>query len=233
MIRAIAFDFDGTLVDSNPIKKSAFYEVVADIPGAARALGQILKSPESGARHDVFRALDARLRPANINPEALVRAYGAKCEAGILNILDQSRITAFLDALKSKGYALFLVSATPQVDLASILKKTPLANRFEAILGGPRPKTEILADIARRHSWNMQQMIMVGDGESDCRAAATVGCRFVGVGDDVAAFGGRVDMLIDSVERLAHPEVLSAIDAAPTAATEGHDDALGANDACP
>lgn len=122
--------------------------------------------------------------------------------------------------MKSEGYALFVASATPQVYLVSMLKKTPLVSRFEAILGGPRSNAEILRDIARRHGWTMQQMIMVGDGEPDCRAGAAAGCRIVGVGDDVAAFGGLVDMLIDSVERLALPEILSVINAAASAAAD-------------
>lgn len=96
MIRVIAFDFDGTIVDSNSIKRSAFYEVVADIPGAALALDRILISPESGDRHDVFHALDALLRPTNIDPETLARAYGAKCEAGILNLLTRRVLRYFL-----------------------------------------------------------------------------------------------------------------------------------------
>ena len=34
----MVFDFDGTLVDSNDIKRSTLYDVIADIPEAADVL---------------------------------------------------------------------------------------------------------------------------------------------------------------------------------------------------
>ena len=61
MIQAIVFDFDGTLIDSNEIKLSAFYEVTAHISGAVAELDRIFQDPDRGDRYDIFAALQARL----------------------------------------------------------------------------------------------------------------------------------------------------------------------------
>ena len=57
--RCVVFDFDGTLVQSNEIKRQAFYEVVKNIADAKPLMDEILRFPKSGTRFEVFAALVA------------------------------------------------------------------------------------------------------------------------------------------------------------------------------
>ncbi len=199
MIRAIVFDFDGTLIDSNQVKLSAFYEVTAHIPGAGAELDRIFQDPDRGDRYEIFTTLQARL---GSDGAALIKAYGQRCETVILDKLAKSRVTETLDTLKAEGRKLFIASATPEVDLVAMLDKSDLAARFDGIHGRPAGKADILKRIMEDHDLQPSTMVLVGDGEDDCRGAAEFGCRFVGIGP---VFAGRADAVIDSVEALIRP----------------------------
>ena len=199
MIQAIVFDFDGTLIDSNEIKLSAFYEVTAHIAGAADELDRIFQDPDRGDRYDIFSVLEARL---GADAAHLTKAYGERCEIVILDKLAKSQVTETLDKLKSEGRKLFIASATPEVNLVAMLNKSDLVARFEGIFGRPAGKADILRRIMEEHELQPSTMVMVGDGEDDCRGGKEFGCPFVGIGP---LFAGRADAVIDSVDALTHP----------------------------
>jgi len=199
LIRTIVFDFDGTLIDSNEIKLSAFYEVTAHIPGAGAELDRIFQDPNRRDRYDIFAALQARLGSDAAN---LTKAYGERCERVILDELEKSHVTEILDKLKSEGRKLFIASATPEVNLVAMLDKSELVTRFEGIYARPAGKADILKRIMEEHDLQTSEMVMVGDGEDDFRGAKEFGCRFIGIG---RLFAGRADIVIDSVEALIRP----------------------------
>ena len=49
--------FDGTLVESNEIKRRVFYEVTEDIIGAASVLDEFFSASYSGDRYNIFDLL--------------------------------------------------------------------------------------------------------------------------------------------------------------------------------
>ena len=57
MVKCVVFDFDGTLVGSNEIKRRTFYEVTKNLVDADILLDKILSSPDSGDRYDIFDTL--------------------------------------------------------------------------------------------------------------------------------------------------------------------------------
>lgn len=201
-VRCFVFDFDGTLVESNHIKRSAFYEVTAAIPGAEAVLDEIFAEPEPGDRYEIFDALS---RKTGGDAGSLADAYGVITGGHISGLLRATPIGAFLEDLRSRGCALFIASATPEAVLTDMLCKTPLAAQFDGIFGGPRDKATILGDISRHRGWSPRQVVMVGDGIPDCRAAEEFGCRFIGVGGTAAAFGGPVDLMVENINAFTRP----------------------------
>jgi len=207
LIQAIVFDFDGTLIDSNEIKLSGFYEVTAHIAGADVELDRIFQDPDRGDRYDIFAALEARL---GVDGDALLKAYGKRCETVILDKLAKSNVTEILDALKAQGRKLFIASAAPEIDLVAMIDKSDLTTRFDGVFGRPAGKVEILKRIMEDCELQPSTIIMVGDGEDDLRSAREFGCRFIGIG---ALFAERADAIVENVEALIRPGFFEAISA--------------------
>jgi phosphoglycolate phosphatase len=181
LIQALIFDFDGTLVDSDPIKRSAFYDVTTAIPGAAEFLDTIFTSANPGDRYEIFAKLAAWLELDSADD--WTKAYGMLCQNRILDLLASSGIGQTLATLTTNRYRLFIASATPQNDLISLVNKSPLTEYFTGVYGRPTAKVDILRDILRSHDWVPQEIVMIGNSELDLQAAVTVGCPFVGVVD--------------------------------------------------
>ena len=53
--RAVFFDFDGTLVDSNAIKREAFFEVTSGFFGDQEYLTHLLDSNTELTRYQIFK----------------------------------------------------------------------------------------------------------------------------------------------------------------------------------
>ena len=52
-IRCIVFDFDGTLVESNPIKREAYYEIFARTTGSADVLERVIRANPEADRYGI------------------------------------------------------------------------------------------------------------------------------------------------------------------------------------
>lgn len=201
MIRCAVFDFDGTLVDSNQIKRTAFYAVVEDVPQGRAVLDRILTSGEVGDRYDVFQRLSEHFEAV---PEhwgsrtrvqwraALTHRYSALCEGLISQCPELKGATAALVALSSVGLSVLVNSSTPRIALLRILRRRGLMNILDAAYGGPRSKVDNLRHIMARIDLSPDEVVVVGDGEDDRLSAVEVGCAFLPVGRgsvDVVAAG--------------------------------------------
>ena len=190
MIRCLVFDFDGTLVPSNGIKRDAFAESVADIPGAPEAIGRILARTPDGDRYTLFEAL-AREIGTEITPAELVSRYGQICEARIVPLIVESDIPALLQHLSASGLEMHIATATPYPAIIEILQAAGIADIFNSIHGRPQNKAEAIREIMAKGAHQPAQVAMVGDGPADREAAEATGCRFVAVQSDASDLHGQ------------------------------------------
>ncbi|SDH81460.1 HAD hydrolase-like protein [Variovorax sp. OV700] len=219
--QAIAFDLDGTLVDSVGgvalALNTALYE--ADLPcfDLRRVRGWIGDGPdiliERALRaidlQDVDTAwLSARLR-RNFDAMTLGLPF-AECSiyAGVEKLLEQ---------LGQRNVPLAVVTNTPTVLARAVLEEAGLLGHFTTVRGADTtalrmPSPLSIEQAARELGTRPEHMLMIGDSASACQAACTAGCRAAWAGWGYGLLGSeqrdsvwRLDTPADLLVRMALP----------------------------
>ena len=185
-IKAVVFDFDGTLVDSNAIKRQAYDEAFQYVPGAGEQITAALKKYPAGDRHFIIAFVVAQLqRKRNLSiiqagrlTRSAIRAYSRFCRQEVSVASDFPGVTTTLRQLARK-YRLAVNSGTQQDQLRSLVRRRSWGIHCELILGSPSTKVRNLVRIAHHFKIAPEQIVLVGDSPVDADAAAQFGCAFI------------------------------------------------------
>lgn len=184
MIRCVVFDFDGTLVESNTIKKQAFLAIASKHNGS-EVMEQILNAKDSGNRTDIFQKFINRLFDGKSFQEdflkKLVDEYTLECRLAIAQCSDVNGAFDCFSFLESEGIVICINSATPTNALIDIVRDRGWGGAFDLILGSPESKLVNLLYISNKYKLTPDQILMVGDMSIDLNAAEAFGARFVGI----------------------------------------------------
>ncbi len=190
MIRCIVFDFDGTLVVSNHIKRQAFFEVVRSHDPSGMTVTRILQNYPNKDRYGIFLEITHELFVTNQipkyqNPEALAtqwaEAYTFSCEQAIATCEEVPGTSETLSWISQQNIPIFINSRTPTLTLNRLVTLRSFDRYASKIYGAPATKTENLWNIQNLSQAHFQEILFVGDSEDDRKAAIEVGCHFVGV----------------------------------------------------
>lgn len=205
-IRGVAFDLDGTLVDSAPgltaAVDNALYALELPMAGEERVVTWI----GNGADVLIQRALTwarqerAALRAAQGKPsvdhddipqaeqQAILRKlfdryYGEVAEEGSFLF---PAVADTLGALHAKGLPLALVTNKPTPFVAPILASLDIAKYFTVVIGGDdvknkKPHPEPLLLVAEKLGLAPAELLLVGDSRNDIQAAKAAGCSSIGL----------------------------------------------------
>jgi phosphoglycolate phosphatase len=184
-IRAIVFDFDGTLVESNQIKYDVYFELFPSDSRHARIIRDVLSESFEQTRYVILEEILRRLGVgdhAHVRREVnkLAERYNDIVLAGAKTCPERPGAEKALRRLASV-YPLYLSSTTPQVSLEEIIRFRKWDGYFRAVFGYPHEKTETLRRIMALEKAHCDQVLVVGDGESDRKSAAESGCPFAQV----------------------------------------------------
>lgn len=202
--KAIIFDLDGTLIDSEADLALAINDMLTLLDRPTFTLHDIQPWIGNGAHALVKRALSGGMQIDELLCESLfehafatfINSYG-KNVCVKTSIYPGVRVS--LKVLKAQGYKLAIVTNKPIQFVHPILKKLALDNLFEIVLGGScltkrKPDPLPLVTVCERLNITLDECVMVGDSINDILPANAIKMQSIALmygnaqGEDLTAY---------------------------------------------
>ena len=182
MIKAVAFDFDGVILESAGVKTQAFQKLFEkDFSERIEAILNYHRKNMGISRFVKFRYIYKKILNKPLSQEEEENLGHKFSSLVIQEVLEAPFVRGTLEFLEEnhKRYSLFIVSGTPEKELRDIVKKRGVFHYFKEVHGSPKEKGDILRDILLRYHWQAGELAFVGDAESDLDASETTGVHFI------------------------------------------------------
>lgn len=181
--KAIVFDFDGTLVDSNEIKWSGFEYVFSEYVDQMPQISAYCRGSNHTIRGEKFRFVCEQILHIEYTAErerSLHARYAAYTTEGVARAPEIPGAAEFVRQVGGKQTA--LLSSTPHEILLDILDRKGWRSMFKTIQGAPVVKREWLSRYAATLGCSAREILFFGDTDEDAASAREFGCEFVRVG---------------------------------------------------
>ncbi|ACH65654.1 MULTISPECIES: phosphoglycolate phosphatase [Aliivibrio] len=186
-IKLIAFDLDGTLLDSVPDLARAVDLAMQDMGYPRVTLEQASHWIGNGADVLVSRALSQNYIVKDDLDAELIKQARARLDQHyhdgghqLSHLYPDVKDT--LERLHQQGYTLALVTNKPSQFVPELLEQHQLTHLFSDVIGGDtfaekKPNPFALNWLLDKHGLTAPQMLMVGDSKNDIQAAQAAGCH--------------------------------------------------------
>jgi len=181
--KAVVFDFDGVILDSVPAKSSAFRQWVTGVSEVhadefiAYSMGAYGTGRNDQIKHFFDSILNRSISEKELNAE--VAEFARLNRKLIFNspLIEES--VAFLKSNFDLGIPQYVLSGTPDEELAEIVSHHKLSDYFVETYGAPTKKMEGLITIAEKCGCPTKDLLFIGDATADANAARAAGSQFI------------------------------------------------------
>jgi phosphoglycolate phosphatase-like HAD superfamily hydrolase len=181
-LRAIVFDFDGVILESADIKTEAFCELFTHLgPSMVAQVREHHLANLGISRFVKFDWIYQNLIGKPLAEPERLELGDRFSSIALRKVLECPFVPGAETALAGLAgrYPMFVASGTPQDELDRVVDARELRRYFLEVWGSPREKASILSDIATRHGLRPSEILFIGDGTTDERAAEATGVHFL------------------------------------------------------
>jgi len=168
--KAIIFDFDGTLVLSNQLKIDAYYTIFKLLEINQNIISSVITQfPELNRFTTIDKIIN--LSKKKLDHSKIYESYNQLVFKNILSANSLQYAEDILDYLSVHNIMLHLSSNTPQPILYQIINNKGWVKYFKTINGYPNTKNQTVNTILCFSEISRQELLIVGDGDSDMESA--------------------------------------------------------------
>ncbi|HIM94243.1 MAG TPA: phosphoglycolate phosphatase [Campylobacterales bacterium] len=202
--KVIIFDFDGTLIDSEPDLALALNYMLDKLNRETYTQSVISHWVGNGAETLVKRALSgSTIIDEHIEQELFLNALDIFLKFYAQNLCVKTylypNVKKSLEKLKEQGYIMVIVTNKPADFVEPILKGLAIDEFFEFYLGGDslekrKPDPMPLLHVCNRLDITVDECVMIGDSKNDILSAKSAKMQSIGVsygynyGEDISIY---------------------------------------------
>lgn len=180
MLKAIFFDFDGTIVESADIKTDAFRKLFASSPQVDEIVAYHTKNA-GVSRYEKFDHIYKEILGEPLSPKRR-RELGEEFSRIVLEEIIACPLVAgagqFLEKY-SRNVKMYVLSSTPHEELRHIIRERKMVDYFVDAIGAPAKKSESAKRIMEVEGIKPEEALFIGDTCADFNEAGKASIPFI------------------------------------------------------
>jgi phosphoglycolate phosphatase-like HAD superfamily hydrolase len=174
-MKVILWDFDGVLMNSNAVRDLGFEKVLQEFePEQIDTLLDFHKTNGGLSRYVKFRYFFEEILQQEVSEEVVLE-YANRFSVIMKELLVNPSllIDETLQFVKANfdKYPMHIVSGSDGNELRYLCQNMGIDPYFVSIEGSPTPKNHLVADLLKRHNYEVTECVLIGDSINDYEAA--------------------------------------------------------------
>lgn len=171
--KVIFWDFDGVIKDSIEVKSRGFANLFQTFGEAVKE--RVLEHHRANGGMSRFDKVPLYLNWAglNANPDKVAEYCDKFSQLVLQEVIDAPWVAGVEIFIRNNPnqQKFILVSATPQNELAYILRALDLTKCFKKVFGAPTCKKDAIRITLEKYKYKPNDCLMIGDAQTDLEAA--------------------------------------------------------------
>ena len=182
MIKGLIFDFDGTLIESNDVKRSVFLSLAKEEESGLAVMQSILELPDLD-RYEIWKKFATELNKNNEFASIKADLFNKKLRSAMRGTPEVPGATNLLKFAQKRELLVFISSMTPTKELMLEIKRRNWNDYVCQAFGSPNEKVRTLRSVIRDYALTESELLVIGDGADDKESASANGVKFFNVGE--------------------------------------------------
>jgi phosphoglycolate phosphatase-like HAD superfamily hydrolase len=182
--KILLWDFDGVIMDSNPVRTYGFEEILKGYP--QQQVDELIAFHKQNGglpRYDKFRYFFEKIRGEQVSDAEIARLSARFSEIMLNKLMDRSLLipdsVAFIKA-NYKNFIMHIVSGSDQTELRAVCAYLGLTQYFVSIVGSPILKPQLVKQLLYDYGYKNNEVAFIGDSVNDYDAAVNNNIDFYG-----------------------------------------------------